>query len=148
MDTEAQNELVTIYQQHGALNPETVVDVARDKKNPLHNHFDWKDSEAAHKYRLQQARNLIRVAVTVIPELSNEPVKQFVSIKALRGTDKGSYIATADIISDDAKYAMALQDALRDLERVKYRFNYISELQPVWDAIDKGVNKLKRGKAA
>lgn len=148
MDTEAQNELVTIYQQHGALNPETVVDVARDKKNPLHDHFDWKDSEAAHKYRLQQARNLIRVAVTVIPALSNEPVKQFVSIKALRGSDQGSYIATADILSDEAKYAMAMNDALRDLERIKYRYNYIQELTSVWDAVDKAIAKLRRDKAA
>lgn len=148
MKEEVQTELVSLYQQHGALNPEAVVDAARDKKSALHTHFDWDNSEAAHKYRLLQARNLIRVAVTVIPALSNEPVKQFVSIRALRGSDQGSYIATTDLLSDDDKYELAKADAIRSLERIKYQYNYIAELQPVWAAIDKVLVQVKKRRAA
>lgn len=144
MKLEVQSELMSIYHRDGALNPEAVIGVAKDKKSALHEHFDWDDSEAAHKYRLDQARRLIRVAVMVIPSLSNEPVKQFVSIRALRGSEQGSYIATADLISDEAKYEMAKADALRELERIKYRYNYISELTPVWTAIDKALAQVKK----
>lgn len=44
----------------GRLTPEAVVEDAKDEKSPLHRHFEWDDSEAARKYRLGQARDLIR----------------------------------------------------------------------------------------
>lgn len=147
MKEEAQQELVSIYERDGALNPEAVVDAARSKKSALHDRFNWDDKAAAHEHRLHVARKIISVAVTVIPALSNSPVKQFVSIKALRGTDKGSYIATADILSDEAKYAMALNDALRDLERLKYRYNHFKDLAPVWAALDKVLAQVERAAA-
>ena len=87
MQTEVQNELVALYETHGALNPEDVISAARNKNSALHDRFQWDDSAAAHQYRLEQARRLIRVAVTVIPSLSNNPVKQFVSLSPLRGTE-------------------------------------------------------------
>jgi hypothetical protein len=148
MKEEMQKELMVIYEREGALNPEAVVDTAKDEDNPLHPHFQWDDTLASHQYRLEQARKLIRVAVTVIPELSNKPVKQFVSITALRGSEQGSYIATVDILSDERKYEMALQDALRNLGRLRFQYTYLEELNPVWTAIDKAVNKLRRDEAA
>jgi hypothetical protein len=148
MKVEIQNELVEIYSDHGALNPEAVVAHARNEDSALHSQFEWDDTRAAHQHRLEKARKLIRVAVTVIPAISNSPVKQFISISALRGTDDGSYIATVDILSDEHKYAMVMQDVIRSLERLKYQYAYIRELNPVWTAIDKAVAKVKLPKAA
>lgn len=144
MKGEIETELMAIYMRDGALNPEMVVIEARDAKSALHDHFTWEDSEAAHQFRLQQARRLIRVAVTVIPSLSNDPVKQFVSISALRGSEQGSYIATVDILSDESKYVMAKADALRALERLKFQYSYIRELRPVWTAITKALEKVEK----
>lgn len=44
----------------GILTPNAVLDDARDASSPLHDQFEWDDTEAAHQYRLQQARALIR----------------------------------------------------------------------------------------
>lgn len=44
----------------GRLVPGDVVEAARDPDSPLHSHFTWDDTEAADKYRLQQAGVLIR----------------------------------------------------------------------------------------
>lgn len=44
----------------GLLHIERVVEAATDPASPLHNHFEWDDGEAAHRYRLGQARTLIR----------------------------------------------------------------------------------------
>jgi hypothetical protein len=144
MQAEVQNELVAIYERSGALNPEDVVTVARDKDSALHDCFQWDNSKAAHQFRLDQARRLIRVAVTVIPALSNTPVKQFVSLSPLRGTEEGSYISTVDILSDEEKYDMAKRDAIRGLERLHSQYSYISELGPVWAAIDRSLAKVKK----
>lgn len=55
-------------ERDGRLLPADVVEAARDPASPLHSHFEWNDSAAAEKYRLDQARTLIRsvkIEVTV-----------------------------------------------------------------------------------
>lgn len=49
----------------GRLTPEQVVEDARAEDSPLHSHFTWDDAEAAQKYRLNEARALIRIRVEV-----------------------------------------------------------------------------------
>jgi hypothetical protein len=52
---------------NGRLNPEDVVDAARNPNSSLHSYFTWDDTEAAAAFRLQEARALIRrVKVNVI----------------------------------------------------------------------------------
>ena len=43
----------------GKLTPELLFEDARNPDSPLHPQFDWDDSTAAEKYRIQQARNLL-----------------------------------------------------------------------------------------
>jgi len=51
----------------GSLDPERVVDAAKNPNSSMHGQFNWDDSEAAHEHRLSQARALIkRVKVNVI----------------------------------------------------------------------------------
>ncbi len=52
--------LLELERVNGRLAPADVVDAARDPESPLHSHFTWDDTEAAEKYRLSQARTLIR----------------------------------------------------------------------------------------
>lgn len=55
-------ELLSIrYQNGGRLTPEAVVTAAEPPDHPLHHHFTWNDEEAARRYRIVQARRLIRV---------------------------------------------------------------------------------------
>lgn len=44
----------------GKITPEQLVEAARSEGSPLHRYFEWDDKEAADKYRLMQARTLIR----------------------------------------------------------------------------------------
>jgi len=51
----------------GSLEPERVVDAARNPNSSMHGQFNWDDTDAAHQYRISQARALIkRVKVNVI----------------------------------------------------------------------------------
>ena len=49
-----------IEERYGAVTPEAVVTEAAGVTHPWHNRFEWNDSEAAHRYRLDQARTVIR----------------------------------------------------------------------------------------
>jgi hypothetical protein len=80
----------------GVLRPEDVVEFARDPKSELHRQFEWNDSEAAAAYRLTQARQIIRVRVTMLDTGDGEEtVRAYVS---LYPPSRG-YEETADTLS-------------------------------------------------
>lgn len=54
------DSLRELERDNGRLLPGDVVEAARAPESPLHSHFNWDDSDAAEKYRLMQARTLIR----------------------------------------------------------------------------------------
>jgi hypothetical protein len=58
-----EKELITLAKD-GRLTPEDVVKSAARKTSPLHEYFEWDEKKAAKKYRLMQARQLIR-SVTI-----------------------------------------------------------------------------------
>jgi len=72
---------------HGNLDPATVVDAATPATSPLHDYFTWDDGEAADKWRIDEARQLIRrVRITVIPQPDTPPirVRAFMTVPAGR----------------------------------------------------------------
>lgn len=48
------------------LTPEETVATASDPDNPMHSWFDWNDTIAGHKWRLEQARDLIQRCRVVV----------------------------------------------------------------------------------
>lgn len=64
MSIQAELELL---KSQGELTPERVIFYARNEKTELHRCFLWDDTEAAHRYRLQQANAILRIHVVVRP---------------------------------------------------------------------------------
>lgn len=73
----------------GILVAEDVVEEARPCDNLLHKYFEWDDTEAARKWRLVQARNLINVCVEIIPNTNDKESRIFVSLTTDRNNDRG-----------------------------------------------------------
>lgn len=119
----------------GVIRPADVVDAARDEKSPLHSLFNWDDSEAAHQYRLLQARNVLRVYV-VVEEASGSNVRAFVSLTSDRNKEGGGYRALADVLTDDALRDQMLRDALTQLQNMRKKYSQIQQLSKVWSAVD------------
>jgi len=53
------NEIKTIIEKHGKVTPLLLVELATKKNNPLHDFFEWNDTEAGKKYRIMQATSMI-----------------------------------------------------------------------------------------
>jgi hypothetical protein len=120
----------------GMLNPQAVVDAARDKTSPLHNQFTWDDTEAAEQYRLQQARRLIRVTVRFLePSEPSTTTRVFVSLSTDRKAGNG-YRVLADVMSDAKLRAQLLADAHRDMLAFRRKYAALSELADVFAAMD------------
>lgn len=93
----------------GVLTPEDTVAAAADPAHILHPRFEWDDTEAAHRYRLDQARALIR-AVRV--EISTTHHRLFAPIfvrdPAMAAATQGyRSVAAIRSVSEDAQDVMA-----------------------------------------
>lgn len=117
------------------LDPVAVVEAARDKTSPLHDCFTWDNSEAAHQFRLIEARKLIQVHVEMLPGSSDSsPV--WVSLTTDRNAG-GGYRPLVSILSNADQRAMLLSDALRDLEYFRKKYGMLKELAAVFAAAKK-----------
>lgn len=133
---EAMAELERLVDQHGGtVTPQLVIATAAKKKNPLHEYFEWDDTEAAHQYRLEQARKLIRVWVCVLPQKPRRPVRMMVSLTDDRG--KEGYRRLVDVMGDTELREKLIEEAKRDMAYFRRKYALLSELAEVFEAMDK-----------
>jgi len=124
------------------LKPEEVVKAASAESSPLHSRFEWNDGEAAHQYRLGQARNLIRVCVEVIQE--NAPATEvFVSLSTDRTEESGGYRLISNVLSNKQQREQMLLDAINYLNIFQEKYNQLKELAFVFKEI-KNINKKQK----
>lgn len=123
-----QEELTALYQRDGILIPEKVVEFARNPATVLHEHFDWNDTSAAEKWRVEQARNLIRVTVEYSETLSRE-TRVYVSLPSDR-ISGGGYRKVVDVVKSDRKDEM-LAAAKAEMQAFIKRYQEIEALTGV-----------------
>jgi hypothetical protein len=107
-----------------------VLEAAKNRRNPLHKHFEWDDAVAGHKYRLEQARSIIRL-IRVEPTNENDrPTRAFISVKDSKGVayrDLGEIKRSADL------QISLLKQARADLESFRERYAMFRDLFPEVD---------------
>lgn len=126
----------------GVLNADDVVEFARDPETALHSHFDWDDAVAGEAYRREQARRLIRVYVTVLPNTSEE-VRAFVSLSSDRKSG-GGYRTIEAVLSDEDLTAVLIDDARRDFERFRRKYETLAAIAPALDALADAIEIMQR----
>ena len=140
---------------NGTLLPYQVVEYAKDPNTLLHKKFEWEDSVAAYQHRLWQARQVIRLELIVVDRKSETPGKIFINMdpgeaeegKATRafislsidrrGEAKNGYRSIEDVVSDEYMRAQMLEDARKDMNLFRRKYNMLKELSEVFDAMDK-----------
>lgn len=142
MKIDAKKKLEEIATRNGGLlRPEDVLAEAADPESPLHSEFPenaWIDSEAAHQYRLECARNVItRVRVEIVPPGSTEPVtiRAYTSLGSDRVGGAG-YRPTVQVLNNAGQRAEMLRTALRELQALRTKYSHLSELVSVFDALE------------
>jgi hypothetical protein len=137
-----QDELEKIRKRNlGLLRPEDVVQAAKPKSSPLHNRFDWDDGTAAHNWRLEQARHIIRVFVQVLEtDKGTAESRVFVALSSDKSSG-GGYRVLTDVLCDDILRKALLQDAYEDMRRFTQKYSALKELADVFNAMDKAKRK-------
>lgn len=142
------NELEALRAQTGALKPEDIVDMARASTSAAHGAFTWDDTKAAHKCRLDEARHLVR-SITVVRSEAKEqgPQKAYVNVVTAKKPDapaKHVYTSVEDALSDAAMRQQILDRAHSEMEAFKRKYQVLTELANVIQAIDTTLASLKK----
>lgn len=132
-------ELASLTNENsGRLTPKAVIERARNPKNVLHKHFEWDDAKAAHSFRLEQARELIRIVR--VDEVEG-PVRAYYSI-----ADRGvAYRSLEEVRATPSLQEVVLKQALRDLRAFEQRYRDMKDVcEDVRAAQRKITAKLER----
>lgn len=114
-----------LHDDHQGLTPSLVLDTARDPGHVLHRHFNWDDTDAAERYRLDQARALIRSFRVVFRDDDEQHrVRSYVSV----ASDTGPvYRATEDVLTDDFSRTLLMTGLKRDLAALQRKYGHLEE---------------------
>lgn len=111
----------------GRLRPEDVLKDAADPDSPLHDRFQWDNEKAAHAYRLEQARQLIRsVTITVSNEVKSVRTVCYTRDPDCEATEQG-YVSVAVLQSDEDLARRALCDEFRRVGDLLARARKLAE---------------------
>ena len=112
------------------LTPHTLVEASRDVNAPLHNEFEWDDTVAAEKYRIEQARCIIRHLIIVrtdIQECRKSKDRAFVPTEP----SGKAYVPLHEALSIETFKTNLLKAAKADAERFVLKYNRLEELAGV-----------------
>ncbi len=131
-------ELIRLNQENGGvLTPHEIVEAAKNENSPLHDFFDWNDTEAARKWRIEQARHMLRICVWYDNRVSEKnPMRVFVSLTTDRKENEGYRVIT-EVMNDEERRAVLMSDAEKELATFQRKYSMLVELNGIFDEIEK-----------
>ena len=115
----------------GEFTPMEVLEKAKDETTELHKCFEWNDSIAAEKYRLEQAKNIIRMLVYEKETKEQEVVRYYAKTET-----KHVYQPTKQFLVQEDEYQGLLRRALAELEAFKNKYHTLTELENIFEAME------------
>ena len=122
--------LQNIYNQHGALTPELLVQEATPDTHPLHTHFEWDDTKAGKRYRELQAAQIIRSVKVTYQETPRKEVRAFVNVKRDPTDELGlrsSYEPVDLALSNELTRRRLFDEMKRDWLTFKAKYSHMTE---------------------
>lgn len=127
--SDLRQQLQAIYDQHGRLTPELVVEAARPENHPLHDRvFDRPEGEAAEAWYRHRAHDLIRCAVVYRDADAKGPrsLRAFYAIPAA-GPNKYVYEPLSRVVEDGLTRRLALREMERQWKELFRKFGEMEE---------------------
>lgn len=130
--TPVAEHLTTLRDKNGSLTASVVLQGAQAKRSPLHPLFEWDDSTAAHEFRMEQARSIVR-SVVVLDEANPdaEPMRAFVTILGEQGTEAVPLMVA---MNDEQMRAQVVARALKEMHVWVRRYGQYEELAAIVEA--------------
>lgn len=126
-------ELSSLKDEDGEIKPEKVVEAAKSKTHILHNYFLWDNKDAANRYRLSQASELLRrIEVKIIRDGEPKTLRAFEITKRPQHGEQSTFIHTG--FDSERAREISLQDVHRIINRLS-AFQEYNMLMPVLKSV-------------
>lgn len=135
-------ELERIQEDAGSISAESVLDNAKPENSTLHPYFEWDNSKAAEKFRLDQARLLVRsIAIKIEKPETQEPIitRAFVEIKG----EAGPYMSLPVVIQDENLRMKLIQQARKDIDVFENKYSILDEVITLIQPIKTALSSMK-----
>ncbi len=136
-------EGLEIYKEFGNIEGQTVVNWAREHKDSeYYKGLEWNDTVAGEAFRVIQARQITSGIIlndyTDKDNATDTKVTIPVNTRAFYNVERGKGYEPVEIImKNEDKYESLKQEALNRFLSLKKQYQFIVELKPIFDAIDK-----------
>ena len=127
-DAQKIGEELESIKSKGVLNPKNVVERANNKKSILHNLFEWDDTEAAEKFRLQQARNIVNHVIEVIVVRGNQ-IEERAFFNVVAKNDENVYVSLTEAITMPSYKKQLLKEMETTLENLLRLIKLFSSME-------------------
>ena len=117
--------LADIENTHGVIDPHTVVDESRPEDAPLHPVFEWCDEIAAERWRVEQARRVVRSVEIIAKDPSSPTQIAYVNIQSQDG-----YVSAVTVRSQPDLYQEAEKAYYGRVEAAHAQLVKVRELAP------------------
>lgn len=123
------DELQAIYDQHGQLTPDLVVQVARPEDHPLHTQvFDREPNEAAEAWYRERAHDLIQSVKVVYRKATDDrPEGAVRAWHAVRAEAGYVYEPVDRVVQDEFTRQLVLRDMEREWRQMLARYEQFEE---------------------
>jgi len=133
-------EYLDTLSEVGSASVRDVVNDAKDPQSILHDVFEWDDSVAGEKYRLQQARLLLNHLVVVVKDQEVEEVRARFSVTTPSGDN---VYAAFQTVQDTPDYQQQIIDqALKQLRIWQKKYSMYQVLSGITLAIEEALSSL------
>jgi hypothetical protein len=122
------DQLQQLYDANQRLTPALVLAEARDPDSPLHPLFEWNNDEAAERWRLHQARELIRsVRVVYKPATGTDPARSVRAWHAIRDEAGHHYEPAEQVALNPFQRRLLMADMEREWLQLQRRWSHFDE---------------------
>lgn len=131
-----------IEERDGCVTKEAFLEESRPQTAPTHELFEWDDTVAAEKYRLEQSRHIITdLQVKIIRHDVEKKAPAVVKVTVGNKT-KGEYVNVETVMQTDELRKVALQNALYDFKQLEAKYGDYVELAEIFTAIHQIERKI------
>jgi len=121
----------------GELTNKEVLEYAETHRNSeIAKCFEWDDSVAGRKFRLEQATNIM-CSISIVIDDNKQPIeKARVYVSTRRNDDeKRTFKKLVDVLEDDEEYKALLEKAKNELNNCQDKYRNLVKLQDLKDII-------------
>lgn len=130
------DEIERITEQYGGcIKPRDIVAEARSASSPLHRCFEWNNKVAAEKYRIEQAKYVLRSIVIIHDGPDDEPilVRAFVSIN---DNDQPSYTTIHRAVQNPHQWEFVVSTAYEELKAWRLKYKTLQQFAKIFELVD------------